>query len=825
MSWQCVREEFESLLSLSQARRETRLSELESTDAGLARELRRLLAHDAEASRFLEREPQAFEAPAGSIPALAAEAPGTRFGRFELVRFLASGGMGSVWEARQTDPERRVALKLVPRSPGSPRARWRFQHEVAVLARLNHPSIATFHEAGSEERSGVEIAWLAMELVEGARDLLSHARGEGLALEARLELFDVLCAAVEHGHRRGVLHRDLKPGNVLVGADGRLKLIDFGVAKALESEGPPSLERTGTGDLVGTLQYMAPEQISGRADQVGTASDVYALGVILYHLICERPPLDFSGAGLSAITQAVLEREPLAPTQARPGLPRELEWILLHCLEKQPERRYPTVEALRDDLGRYREHRPLRAGPPGAAYRLRKFLRRNRVAAGIGLALAAGVGAGAFGLWRGAEQARAGERAARRGFEVTAGITRVLTGLFEGVDETAGSKDLRVHELLDSARFDQALVAEPVVEFSVRELRGRMYGRLHEPRKARQELERALELFDAASRTPGIDWRGRKLALEAALGDALVEDGQAARGEELLRAAVREAEVFGDPVVRLAVLREFCEFLARKGRHAELKGEALLAGRLAREQGLASVAAHADLWFADAASGLDQHEQALPAAKRALEAGRELWGPEGQDTLAALHTYVSALQLAGRLDEAEALYPELIESVRALYGPKDDRTLTVLNNHCELLFRRGKPVPVETMAALVAAADARGAPADENHAAMVGNLGMTLYSKGRLAEALPHLRRAAELSRTLMDPADPNGAALRFNHGACLAGLKRWSEAEPILLAEYEFLAGLLPADHQWLPKFRRTIADAYGINGHDAGARLWRER
>ncbi|MBL8737847.1 MAG: serine/threonine protein kinase, partial [Planctomycetes bacterium] len=306
------RQWFEELVGLSAPEREVRLAELARGDAGLAQRVGELLRLDASAGTFLERAP---------APSFAAAA-GRRLGRFRLVRPLGSGGMGMVWEVEQDEPARTVAIKLLPKAQRSAVASWRFAHEAQVLASLNHPGIATFFEAGSEPDGDAEVAWFAMERVPGARDVLTYVRAAGLSRDQRLQLFLRLCDAVAYGHRHGVVHRDLKPGNVLVAADGTLKLIDFGIARATaanELEAPP----TRTGELVGTLHWMAPEQLRGDRT-IGPACDVYGLGVLLYHLLTGEPPFALAGQALSEVARIVLEDEPTPPRRFAPDLPQDL---------------------------------------------------------------------------------------------------------------------------------------------------------------------------------------------------------------------------------------------------------------------------------------------------------------------------------------------------------------------------------------------------------------------------------------------------------------------------------------------------------------------
>ena len=847
MNWQRVRAEFDALVQCPAPEREGRLRELATTDRWLAEQVRDLLQHDATAAGFLER---------GPLNARPTPTAGAHFGRYTLRRPLGTGGMGMVWEAEQQEPHRRVALKLLA-NVRSPAEQWRFRHEAQVLASLNHPAIATFHEAGTTPCDGVEIAWLAMELVEGARDVLAFAAERELDRGARITLFLRLCDAVAYGHRRSVLHRDLKPGNVLVDRDGALKLIDFGIARAV---GAGAEHRTHTGEIVGTLHTMAPEQLRGQPDAIGTHTDVYSLGALLYQLLCGRAPFQFDGQPMTEIARLVLETEPLSPRAARPDLPADLGWILLRCLAKEPQRRYPTVDALVDDLERFRAHLPIQAGPPSALYRGSKFVRRHRLGVAMAAVLAAGHGVGGYGLWRGAEYARAGERtavlaredadrqaaaakaatllaetataeartreqAALRADATSRAVLRVTFELFDGIEDNERSRDLKVHELLDRTRLDERATHDPAVEQQVREVRGNAYDRLHRPHEARAEFERAAALQAAVveravEAKPAVREHG--LVIDAELGRLLARTGDRERGEALLQDAV-EAVASADVATRRAVLRTWCRFTSEENRYADLLQTARELRSLAEAAGERVRAMEADRWIAEAATALEQHELAKTASKQAWECARELHGDEHWTTCAMLETHVTTLHRAGELDQVEALYPRLIEMTAKAFGERHTNVLMVRNNQVQLLMARGKrDDAIAAMRAIVDTYTAIGGPLTTGHLTALHNLGMVLNLSGRFADAEPLLAKAAAASRSLCGPDNPEGPMMRFNHGACLAWNLRFAEAEPVLLAEYEALQALLPADHAILKKSRRTISDAYRKNGKPDEAKAW---
>ena len=812
MTWQRVRTAFEALIDLPPPERAARLRELETTDAWLAAQLRELLQHDRTGTGFLDRPTQP------STP----DVRGRRLGRYQLIKPIGSGGMGAVWQATQSDPERRVAIKLVSHGARSDADRWRFEHEVRVLAVLNHPAIATFYEAGNDQLDGVEVAWFAMELVEDARDVLSWAREHAPLQSDRLQLFGRLCDAVDYGHQRGVLHRDLKPSNVLIGNDGQLKLIDFGIARALDTD---ASERTRTGEIVGTLQYMAPERLLGHPSDVGASCDVYALGVLLYHLLCDRAPFDLDGVPFARLASVIANHEPVAPQVANPKLSSDLSWIVLQALAKDPARRYATVRELTADLERWRNNEPVRARPPSSLYRASKFLRRNRVAAVVCGALLAGVGVGAWGLLTGIDEARASERIAKRDAGHAHEVARVIVGLFDNIDDSVTSRELKVHELLDSAGLRPEAFTDPYVEYQTRQLLGRIYLRLHKHALALAEFERALELQPLWQQEVDDDVLRRESVLicKARHGWALIECGEPQRGEQLIREALA-AEV--TDATRVEILEQACSLHAKQHASEELLACATELATVARRVGLTKKSLHADARIADGASRLGQHDVAIAAAERAWRGMAAESKTKPSATVDYLALYVRCLQAADKQDQVAAMYPQLIESTRTTFGPNHDRTLTTLNNFCTLLMTRGKlPQAIDHLRQIVAIYDARDGEPTAEMLVKVGNLGMALNQSGRFEEAEPHLRRAAELSSELLEPRDPNGPMLRFNHGACLAWLKRWSDAEPILLAEYKRFQQLLPAGHPVLGKATRTIADAYRVNGFAAKAAEWRNR
>ncbi|MBL8764755.1 MAG: protein kinase [Phycisphaerae bacterium] len=303
-------------------------------------------------------------------------------GRYRIVRLIGSGGMGEVYEAEQEEPRRRVAVKMVRGGARGARALRRFARESQILSQLSHPAVAQVFDAGSVTDAGGQVVpYFVMELVPGARSLTRHAREAGLDARRRIELFSDACRGVAHGHARRIIHRDLKPGNILVDREGRVKVIDFGVARALGTDGgargsSSDTASTETGQVLGTLAYMSPEQVAGQSRHVDERSDVYSLGVVLYELLCGRMPVDLDGVGIIEAARRIRETEPVPPAEIMPDLNADVSRVVMTALAKEPARRYESAGELADDLDRCLRGETIRARGASGWYRARSGARR-----------------------------------------------------------------------------------------------------------------------------------------------------------------------------------------------------------------------------------------------------------------------------------------------------------------------------------------------------------------------------------------------------------------------------------------------------------------
>jgi WD40 repeat protein/predicted Ser/Thr protein kinase len=390
-----IQELFDQAVALPPAQRPAFLEAACAGDQAFRAEVESLLACDLGAAAGGAGGQDLLESPVvrAPVPARpAGEPPATaRVGNYRVLRRIAEGGMGAVYEAEQDNPRRTVALKVIRPACASPALLKRFAHEAHILGRLHHPGIAQVYEAGLADDGQ---PFFAMEFIRGL-PLDEYVARHRLDLAARLALLAQVCEAVQHAHEKGVIHRDLKPSNVLVDEAGQPKVLDFGVARATDADLLIEAGLTRTGQLLGTPNYMSPEQVAADTAAIDRRSDVYALGVILFELTAHRPPYQLEGLALVEACRLILDQEPPRLGSIDPELRGDVETIAAKALEKDPARRYQSAAELAADLRRWLAHEPILARPPSALYHLRKFARRHKALVGgvvaTGLALVLGL--------------------------------------------------------------------------------------------------------------------------------------------------------------------------------------------------------------------------------------------------------------------------------------------------------------------------------------------------------------------------------------------------------------------------------------------------
>lgn len=473
--------------------REAYLARACRDDAELRTEVERLLAHDDPAAPDDARHRLGVPSAAQMLDVDRAPPPNESVDGFELLEILGHGSMGVVYLARQRHPDREVALKLLhPSLLGSSAAR-RFTREVQFLARLSHPGIAQIHGAGVHRGETGERPYLVMEHIRGL-PLTEYAREARLDTSERLALVRRVCEAVQHAHERGVVHRDLKPANILVTESGQPKLVDFGAASAVDVSRATRSLLTSTGEWIGTVAYMSPEQWDTSKHGVDERADVYALGVILYELLSGKQPHDLGTRSLPEALKLLAEQEPEPLSRIDRRLAGDLETLVNTAMARDRRARYASARELSEDLRRYLEQQPLAAQPPGLARVMLQRVRRHPVFS----AVLASVLLGALGF---ASVQRAHKVEFARELEHTRMVSDFVARFIKSKPDQSFASEETVTQMLERAEdFVTEAAVSPVVEGGFRVLVGNAY-KMHAPDKlddAERHIARGIELLDLA---------------------------------------------------------------------------------------------------------------------------------------------------------------------------------------------------------------------------------------------------------------------------------------------------------------------------------------
>jgi tetratricopeptide (TPR) repeat protein len=670
-----------------------------------------------------------------------------RIGAFRLTGVLGRGGMGVVYRAVQDNPAREVALKVLLPGLAGKEAHLRFALEAEALGRLHHPGIAQIHEAGAYESPHGPRPFLAMELVRG-ETLGAWAARARPPLPARIEVLIQICEAVHHAHQRGLVHRDLKPGNVFVDEQGRAKVLDFGIARFVDAERQHTL-RTKTGELLGTLAYMSPEQANGAPESVDTRSDVYAIGVLGYELLTAALPVDVSHDTLTVGLRRLVETDPVPLGDRDRSLRGDLETIFAMALRKEPERRYGSAQAFAADLRRFLGHEPIAARPATATYVLQRFARRHRglVVGSLLAATALALGTFASVLW--AMQAARSEVVAREEARVAGQVTEMLRGLFVGTNnEFAAGRDLSSKELVATARrmFERAQAQDPVATSRVALILGEVLVAMGDFAAAEQYLQQSFDALRGAC--SGDDPRLVEALHVRAW--ALVRAQQfAAAGPLYAEALLMHRRLGATSSVTTAKCLEGLATVAAREGNCDAALALLAEARPLREQAgdALRLAAH---WQNVAtthlfARQLDQADAAFARAEAVLP-------PTGAEASAAvLAGNIGNLRLSQqRLPEAEIAFRRALQLAEAFHGADSPRLLGPLNHLGAICAQDGRLDEAEellTRALALAGDDTKST--DRSFANLLGNLGKVCAMQERLPEAIGHWQRAAAMERRL----------------------------------------------------------------------------
>jgi serine/threonine-protein kinase len=813
--WSDVDRVFERALDAPEADREPLVRRLCDGDAELREAVLDLLARSRTGdARVLSPGPELLGralAPGGRERP-GSLAPGDIVGRYRVVGELGRGGMATVYEAERSDGAYRqtVALKVLRRGLDTDRIIDRFLAERQILSDFAHPNVARLLDGGAAPDGR---PFLVMEKVDG-EPLTIWADGREAGIRARLELFLQVTDAVKEAHRRLVVHRDLKPGNILVTEAGDVKLLDFGIAKLIDPAGGET-DLTVPGAYPLTLRYASPEQLRG--EMVTASSDIYQLGLILFEILTGLHP--FAGYAVPrtaadpgspthlvrAIASEPLDRlEDLA--RRRASTPRalerrlrgDLETIVARTLESDPEDRYRSVEDLAEDIRRHVEGKPIRARPAPWTLRSRKWLARNRwappVAAVLALAAAGWVGT----LTVNAQRLERERNEARAHAERAEQVTAYLTGVFEAVDpDELGGVDVTVIELLDesAARAAIELEGQPEAQAEVLSTIGAMYVARGQYDRAKPLLERSVELRRGAGGDPADLVRDlRRLA------DALYDDRD--RAISVLAEAVALAERnLGPGDARLgAALTDLARRLSTvRTPEAHERARASLDRALAILRDQPDTDVRAELAEALNLSALGGDLSDLPRLEEALELRRSVYGGDHTEVAGTLNDMALLLEPFDP-QAADTLLEQAAAINERIHGPDHRLTLSILNNLAGRYRDRGDFAKAEPLYRTVLERRRAAYPSDSvAHAYAMHGLGWSLTETGRPAEAEPLLREVVRL----VDPGPGRVTSVhqmsRSTLGRCLEAQGRYAEAEVLLLGSYETTVATSP-NTQFIP-------------------------
>jgi serine/threonine-protein kinase len=728
--WQAIQTLFHAAADLPADEQRAYLSS-HCDDASLIAETLALLAEDARGGSLLDRGVASVAQKMFTVSSQYSPA-GDRFGPYRVTRVLGEGGMGFVYLAERDDLGTLAAVMILRDAWLSPARRERFAAEQRTLAQLNHPFIARLFDAGALADG---TPWLVMEYVEGV-PLTEYCAKNNSTLAERLRLFRDVCEAVQHAHRHLVIHRDLKPSNILVTASGSVKLLDFGIAKQLDSLDGRA-DQTRTGVRLMTPAYAAPEQIRG--ERVAVHTDVYALGVILYELLTGHLPFDPNGKTSEEIEALITGQDPDRPSLTSHSTASRSEWsdidtLCLTAMHKDSVRRYATVDALIRDIDHFLAGEPLEARPDDAWYRLRKFARRNREAV-IAASVAFAVVVGLVGFYTARLQTARNEALAEA--ERSQRLLRFTLALFEGGDRAVGPADsLRVVTLLDRG-LEQArsLDAEPATQAELYLTLGGISQKLG-------KLGRADSLFTLA-----LDRRRKLLgdspdvaAALVSLGDLRIDQAKFEDAERLIREGLDMARRTSSPTDP-----------------GVAKATATL-GRVLQERG--------------------QYDKAIPVLEEVVRL-RESANQRPAEIAASMSLLADAHFYSGHYDASDSLNRRVLAIYKQTYGERHPLVADIIINLGAAQFDRGNYKEAEAFDRQ-ALDITRSFYGNDSHktAGNLTMLGRALVAEVRLEEATTILSEALAIRERVYGPVHPSVASTMNELGNIAIRREKYDDAE-----------------------------------------------
>ncbi len=752
----------------------------------------------------------------------------TDLGPYRLLRRIGAGGMGEVYLAERSDGvfERQVAVKILRRGMDSDRIVRRFEDERRILSRLDHPHIASLLDGGVTADGR---PYFVMEYVDG-QAITTHCDRHQLTVRERLELFRDVCRAVHHAHRNLVVHRDLKPGNILVNTAGEVKLLDFGIAKLLDDSAP---DKTRTGRQLLTPAYAAPEQLLNL--DVTTATDVYGLGVVLYELLTDRRPYEpvksatelrdevlsgnaprpsmlvtqtaVSGARHAHTLDELGKTRSVSGQRLRQMLRGDLDTICLKAIRPEPADRYASAEQFADDVDRHLSGQPVRARQGTMAYRARKFIRRHRV--GVAVSLLALVGFVVFGLYH--VDRLAAERDAALLQEAKANeVVRFVIDLFAEADpDNARGEEVTARQILEAGRrqVDTELENQPELRATMKRVLGEVYYSLGNEAEAQKLLEEALDGF---SRTTGPD-HSEAVTARLRLGQIAQNAGdyEASRTayDEAMAARVAEYGPVHEQVYEVLAAQAFLEETVGEFEAAEAKYQEALAMAEQLYPGDDILHAKAIYDLAGFYRTVDQPEQAEPMLREVIAMTDRMYDGRHPQAAKAMRQLAGLLRNGSRFEEAEPLYEEVIALQTELLGPEHYEVAVTWNSYSQLFMKTDRQDEALAANEHFVGIIERNYGMHPSLGPAYNNRAFMLSEAGRYEEALENFEKSLEMQDAVGLP------PRHFNRSFPTAGIaqvyqfqNRHAEAVPIFRDMLEIRREFIEEDHRLITELKSDL-------------------
>jgi tetratricopeptide (TPR) repeat protein len=734
-------------------------------------------------------------------------------GRYKVIRLLGAGGMGSVYEAEQDQPRRRVALKVIKSQHATPELLRRFQREAEALARLQHPGIAQIYEAGTADSGAGEQPYFAMEFIAQGQRLSAYAEAHRLKVRQRLELMAQVCDAVHHAHQRGLIHRDLKPANILVDERGHPKVLDFGVAHVTDSDAHTI--QTDIGQLVGTLAYMSPEQAMADPLELDIRSDVYALGVVLYELLAGKLPYAISGKVHEAVV--TIRQEDPAPLSSINRMYRgDIETIVAKALEKDKQRRYASAAGLAADIRRHLNDEPIVARPASVGYQLQKFARRHKaVTLSVAAVFCILVAATFVSVHAALRATRAAAVASALNDFFQNDVLAQASANTQSAASTKPDPDLKVRTALDraAARIAGKFNSQPEVEAAIRDTMGKTYVDLGLFPEARAQLERALALY---RRALGPDHE-KTLAVNGRLGDIAFRQGRYKEAESALLDTLKVSRHVLGPEHRAVLQSEYTLGITylREGKLPQ--AESTLTETLqAQRRALGST----DLATAKTMNALGAvfRTEGKPAEKlfsEVLQTFGRVLGPEHPDTLTAMSNLGLVYVDQAKYEPAEALLKQSLEIRRRVLGADHPATLASAGNLAIAYLNQGKYSQAESIDTEVFAIRQRVLGPDHSETLAAGNnLAIVFTSEGKYADAEALYSNVMQIQRRILGPEHPDTLTFEANLSEVYIAEGKYAKAEALDSQVLDIQRRILGLDHSLTMMTLYDLATSQSLQG-----------